>query len=177
VIGAGRGDRRNGAGEAPRRRARRWSPDARRLLGLLNALGTTTFRQLLWQKATELDLTFAQSQVLAYLERHPGCHMGEVAKTFGVTLPAATHIVDRLEQKGLVGRGVGPGDRRVCVLELSAAGAVLVEELEALQLGALEPVLDRLGPGGRRRVLGALEALVEAGEEVARPAPARAEDG
>jgi DNA-binding MarR family transcriptional regulator len=177
VIAAGRGHRRNGAGESPPRRGRRWSPDARRLLGLLNALGTTTFRQLLWQKATELDLTFAQSQVLFHLERHPGCAMGEVARAFGVTLPAVTHIVDRLEQKGLVGRGVDPGDRRVCVLELSAAGTSLVGELEVLQLGALEPVLDRLGPSDRRRVLGALKALVEAGEEVARPAPARAEDG
>lgn len=176
MIGAGRGHRRNGA-EAPGRHGRRWSPDARRLLGLLNALGTTTFRQLLWQKATELDLTFAQSQVLFYLEQHPGCHMGDVARTFGVTLPAATHLVDRLEQKGLVGRGVDPGDRRVCVLDLSAAGQGLVNELESLQLGALEPVLGRLSPPDRRRVLEALEALVDAGEEVARHAPPRAEDG
>ena len=174
MSGMGAGKRRNGTGES---HARRWSADARRLLGLLNALGTTTFRQLLWQKANELDLTFAQSQVLFYVERHPGCHMGDVAKTFGVTLPAATHIVDRLEQKGLVARGVDPGDRRVCVLGLSAAGQALVSQLESLQLGTLAPVLGRLSPPDRRRVLGALEVLVDAGEEVARHAPARPEDG
>lgn len=174
MSGPGASKRRNGAGKS---RGRRWSPDARRLLGLLNALGSTTFRQLLWQKANELVLTFAQSQVLFYVEQRPGCHMGDVAKTFGVTLPAATHIVDRLEQKGLVSRGVDPGDRRVCVLELSAAGQGLVGELEALQLGALEPVLDRLSAPDRRRVLGALEVLVDASEEVARRAPGRADDG
>ena len=73
--------------------------DAQRLLDLLNALGSTTFRQLLWQRASELDLTFAQSQVLFYVRDHPRCPMGDVAKAFGVTLPAITHIVDRLEEK------------------------------------------------------------------------------
>src|ERR671926_1950312 len=92
----------------PRTRA----AEAQRLLDLLNALGSTTFRQLLWQRASELDLTYAQSQVLFYVSDHPGCPMGDVAKAFGVTLPAVTHIVDRLEQKGFAPRGTVPGDRR-----------------------------------------------------------------
>ena len=73
--------------------------EAQRLLDLLNALGSTTFRQLVWQRASELDLTYAQSQVLFYVNDHASCHMGDVAKAFGVTLPAVTHIIDRLEQK------------------------------------------------------------------------------
>src|SRR5688572_23489165 len=79
--------------------------DAQRLLGLLNDLGSTTFRQMVWQRLSELDLTFAQSQVLFYVSDHPACPMGEVAKAFGVTLPAVTHIIDRLEQKGFATRG------------------------------------------------------------------------
>jgi DNA-binding MarR family transcriptional regulator len=78
------------------RRSLRTTAQAQRLLDLLNALGSTTFRQLLWQRASELDLTFAQSQVLFYVADHAACPMGEVAKAFGVTLPAITHIVDRL---------------------------------------------------------------------------------
>jgi len=153
------------------RRDRGWSPDARHLRALLNALGTTTFRQLLWQKASELDLTFAQSQVLFYVEQHPRCHMGDVAKAFGVTLPAVTHIVDRLVQKGFLGREADPADRRVCALALTPAGQGLVGELEALQLGALEHVLARLAPGARRRVIEGLEALVEASGGAAQLAP------
>ena len=101
----------------PSHRAPRTTPQAQRLLDLLNALGSTTFRQLLWQRASELDLTFAQSQVLFYVADHPGCHMGEVAKAFGVTLPAVTHIIDRLEHKRFVVRGDHPADRRVNVLD------------------------------------------------------------
>ena len=98
----------------PRRRngSRPISRDAERLLDLLNTLGGTTFRQLLWQKASPLDLTYAQSQVLFYVDEHPGCHMGDVAKAFSVTLPAVTHIVDRLEEKQFVQRSADVADRQ-----------------------------------------------------------------
>lgn len=141
------------------------SAEAARLLDLLNALGSTTFRQLLWQRASELDLTFAQSQVLFYVADHPACPMGEVAKAFGVTLPAITHIVDRLEQKHFMLRGDHPGDRRVYVLELTREGKALVEELHGIRMRALESVLVRMSAEDRKRVLRGLEALVDAASE------------
>jgi DNA-binding MarR family transcriptional regulator len=131
----------------------------------LNALGSTTFRQLLWQRASELDLTYAQSQVLFYVADHGGCHMGDVAKAFGVTLPAVTHIIDRLEQKQFVVRGDHPGDRRVYVLEATAQGKALVEELHAMQLRGVEDVLARMSGADRRGVIKGLEALVDAAEK------------
>jgi len=136
--------------------------DARQTLELLNSLGGTIFRQLLWQKASDLDLTYAQSQVLFRLAEHPGSHMGDVAKAFGVTLPAVTHIVDRLEEKGLVTRGDYPADRRVYVLDLTRAGKTLVAELEAIRLRGMERVLARMSAADRRQVLTGLEALVDA---------------
>ena len=151
--------------------------DARQTLELLNSLGGTIFRQLLWQKASDLDLTYAQSQVLFRLAEHPGSHMGDVAKAFGVTLPAVTHIVDRLEEKGLVARGDHPADRRVYVLDLTRAGRALVEELETIRLRGMERVLARMSADGRRQVLTGLEALVDAAagvpEDDAHPGRAR----
>jgi DNA-binding MarR family transcriptional regulator len=143
-----------------------WSADAQHLLRLLQSLGSTIFRRFLWQKANELDLTFAQSQALFYVDQHPDCHMGDVAKEFRVTMPAATHIVDRLAQKGLLGRNADPADRRVCVLELTLAGHALVREIETLQLGALEQVLARLSAQDRRRILRGMETLVDVGAQV-----------
>jgi DNA-binding MarR family transcriptional regulator len=151
--------------------------EAHQMLELLNSLGGSIFRQLLWQKSSDLDLTYAQSQVLFRLAEHPGSHMGDVAKAFGVTLPAVTHIVDRLEEKGLVTRGDHPADRRVYVLDLTSAGEALVEELEAIRLRGMERVLARMSAEDRRRVLTGLEALVDAAdrtaEEDARPSRAR----
>src|SRR2546428_459302 len=140
--------------------------EAHQMLELLNSLGGSIFRQLLWQKASDLDLTYAQSQVLFRLAEHPGSHMGDVAKAFGVTLPAVTHIVDRLEEKGLVARGDYPADRRVYVLDLTRAGQALVEELEAIRRRGMERVLARMSAGERRQVLSGLEALVDAAANV-----------
>ena len=144
------------------------SAEAQRLLDLLNALGSTTFRQLLWQRASELDLTYAQSQVLFYVGEHPACHMGDVAKAFGVTLPAVTHIIDRLEQKQFVVRGDHPVDRRVYVLELTRQGKALVQEFHGMQMRGLEKVLARMSADDRNRVIKGLEALVEAATEAAK---------
>ena len=99
---------------------------------------------------------------------HPGCHMGDVAKAFRVTLPAVTHIIDRLEEKQFVVRGDDPADRRVYVLELTRPGKALVQELHAMQMRGLEAVLQRMSAEDRRGVLRGLEALVDAAAEVAR---------
>ena len=149
------------------RSARVRSADASRLLDLLNALGSTLFRQLLWQRASELDLTYAQSQVLFHVGDHPACPMGDVAKAFGVSLPAVTHIVDRLEEKQFMVRGDHPADRRVHLLELTRSGRALVHELHGLQMRGLEDVLGRMAADDRQRVLRGLEALVEAASEEA----------
>src|SRR5215813_8139087 len=152
-----------------RARARRaTTSEARHMLDLLNSLGGTIFRQLLWQRQSDLDLTYAQSQVLFRLAEHPGSHMGDIAKAFGVTLPAVTHIVDRLEEKGLVVRGDHPADRRVYVLDLTRAGAALVDDLEAIRRRGMERVLARMSADDRRRVLTGLEALVDAAESASR---------
>jgi DNA-binding MarR family transcriptional regulator len=152
----------------PAARSRRRSAEAQRLLDLLNALGSTTFRQLLWQRASELDLTYAQSQVLFHVADNAGCHMGDVAKAFGVTLPAITHIVDRLEEKQFLSRADDPADRRVYVLELTRAGRALVQELHALQMRGVEGVLRRMSAEDRQRVIKGLEALVDAAAEAAK---------
>jgi DNA-binding MarR family transcriptional regulator len=138
------------------------SSDAQRLLELLNALLGSTFRQILWRKAAELELTYSQAQVLFYAEQHAGCIMGEVAKAYDVTLPAITQIVDRLEQKGFIARRNDPADRRVYTLDLTTEGKVLVRELHTLQIEGLEPVLAKMSPRERGRVLTGLEALVKA---------------
>jgi DNA-binding MarR family transcriptional regulator len=149
----------------PRSRRRE---EAQRLLDLLNALGTTTFRQLLWQRASELDLTYAQSQVLFYVADHAGCHMGDVGKAFSVTLPAVTHIVDRLEEKQFLRRIDDPVDRRAYVLELTRPGRALVQELHGLQMRGVEGVLKRMALEDRQRVIKGLEALVDAATEAAK---------
>lgn len=148
---------------------RPWSVDARRLRELFYELGLTTFRAVL-RRAGQLSLTAAQTQALFEVARRPGCHVTDLARTFGVTRPAVTHLIDRLARKGLLQRDVDPDDRRACLLTLTARGARLVGELETLQLDALEGVLSRLSAPARRRAVDALESLVDAAAPAGRAA-------
>src|SRR2546427_11939636 len=116
------------------RGSERATAEAERVLDLLNSLGSTTFRQLLWQKASELDLTYAQSQVLFYVAEHPGCHMATAAKRSAAPLPPARHSAARLDQKESLLRGDHPPARRIYVLALTRAGRALADELQALPL-------------------------------------------
>jgi DNA-binding MarR family transcriptional regulator len=93
--------------------------------------------------------------------------MGDVAKAFGVTLPAITHLVDRLEEKGFMTRGALPGDRRVYALALTATGQALAQELHTIQTRAMRHVLTRMSLSDRRHLLRGLEALVSAAENAA----------
>ena len=151
--------------------------DAQRLLDLLSALAGTAFRQLLWQQFSARDLTYAQFQMLAHVAEWPACPMNDVAKAFGVSLPAVTHIVDRLEQKKLLARGDDPADRRVYVLELTPAGRTLVRTLQATRLASMRAVLARMAVEDRRRVVTGLEALVDAASALADGAPQRRAKG
>ena len=147
--------------------------DTERLLDLLNRLLGSTFRQILWRRALELELTYSQSQILFYVEQNPGCHMGDVARAFGVTLAAVTQVVDRLEQKRFLIRGDDPEDRRVYILMPTREGKDLVAELRALRRDGLERVLVKISARTRAALIEGLEALVDAASGVAEPASAR----
>jgi len=70
----------------------------------------------------EMELTVAQMRALHGIGDHGDCTMGELAHKLGITLSAATGLVDRLIQRGLVERESGKDDRRVVYVRLADAG-------------------------------------------------------
>ena len=136
--------------------------DARRLLELLQAMVSSAFRPILWKRALELELTYAQAQVLSYVQRHPGCPMSAVARAYGVTLPAISQVVERVAEKRFLLREEDPRDRRATRLRLTRDGDALVRELEGAQLAGLTGVLTRLSADERRKLIAGLDALVSA---------------
>jgi DNA-binding MarR family transcriptional regulator len=136
--------------------------DARRLLELLQAMVSSAFRPILWKRALELELTYAQAQVLFYVHRHPGCPMSAVARAYALTLPAISQVVDRVAEKRFLLREGDPRDRRATRLRLTREGDALVRELEAAQIAGLAGVLERLSVDERRKLIAGLDALVSA---------------
>jgi DNA-binding MarR family transcriptional regulator len=136
--------------------------DSRHLIELLTTLLSTTFRQILWKQALELDLTYSQAQVLFYLARNPNALVTDVARNFGITLPAVTQVVDRLVGKKFVDRTENTRDRRQVLLGLTRPGLALVRDLETAQISGLAAVLERLEPAERKDVIRGLEQFVSA---------------
>jgi DNA-binding MarR family transcriptional regulator len=105
-----------------------------------------------------LRLTPNDVRALTELDGTSGRTMRSLAEEWGCDASNATWIVDRLEKRGLVERRAKPGDRRVKLVVLSAAGVKarkqlldgLFEpppELLALPRATLEVLRDSL-PGG-----------------------------
>jgi DNA-binding MarR family transcriptional regulator len=106
----------------------------------------------------QLRLTPNDVRALTELDGASGRTMRSLAEEWGCDASNATWIVDRLERRGLVERRAKPGDRRVKLVVLSAAGVKarkqlldgLFEpppELLALPRATLEVLRDSL-PGG-----------------------------
>ena len=138
--------------------------EAQCLLELLRQAVSKIYRPLLWRKAAEFELTRPQAQVLYYIEQHPGCYMGEVAKALDVSVSAITQVVDRLERRKYVTRGAAPSDRRIYTLELTSGGQGQVSAMRVLQTKSIEEVLERMTARDRKHVIKGLEALVKAAD-------------
>lgn len=87
-----------------------------------------------------------------------GTHqIGEVADFLGVTPPAATKAIDKLEGMGLVNRTPSKHDRRATLLSSSRRGRDLVNRYEVTKQQRLMPVLE----GFTGEELGQLVGLLE----------------
>jgi DNA-binding MarR family transcriptional regulator len=85
----------------------------------------------------------------------------------GVTQPAMTQLVTRLERDGLAARSPDPADRRVVVVTITEAGRALVEHRRARYATALADVLDGLAAADRSAILAALPAMERLAEVIA----------
>ncbi|MFI0739500.1 MarR family winged helix-turn-helix transcriptional regulator [Streptomyces sp. NPDC021100] len=72
----------------------------------------------------------SQFEFLRYLRDHPGARVGDLAGFFAIGVGATSKGMDRLEARGWVRRVPNPADRRSSLLELTDAGAELVNDAE-----------------------------------------------
>jgi DNA-binding MarR family transcriptional regulator len=100
----------------------------------------------LLREASPLALTLSQFHLLRLMTYNGEHQIGEVAHFLGVSPPAATKNIDKLERFGLVVRSRSRGDRRATLLSVSSAGRGLVRKYEALKTGRLSSLLDEFQP-------------------------------
>jgi DNA-binding MarR family transcriptional regulator len=108
------------------------------------------------------DMTMAQGRVLMAVAYGPGCTMSELASRLGVGVSAATGLVDRLVERGVLERDSDPGDRRVVRVRMSPAGIRAGQEWHAAQVLRMGKALGALSDTEIRRVAEATELLLRA---------------
>jgi DNA-binding MarR family transcriptional regulator len=96
----------------------------------------------LLEEASPLPLTISQFHILKLMTVTGRHQIGEISTFLGVSAPAITKNVDKLERLGLVVRLPSEDDRRATWLAPSLKGKRLVEKYEELKAKRLHPVLD-----------------------------------
>jgi len=130
---------------------------------LLNfAAGATT--RMCQARLAEHDLSLAQWVILSALWRRDGQSVSDLARWSGNNAPAASRIIDRMAERGLITRSADAEDRRSVRVWLTDAGraheglrgfyeevnAVLTAGLSAAETQVLFDLLERVLENARR---------------------------
>jgi DNA-binding MarR family transcriptional regulator len=106
-----------------------------------------------------LGITGGQASLLWAIRRSPGVGVRDLAEQEGVSPPAMTAYVDRLEAAGLVARTRSEQDRRRVELALTDEGVRVLRSARSRRTAWLAARLNRLEPEELAAIEDALPAL------------------
>ena len=92
----------------------------------------------------EPTLSVPQFRVLAFVNRHPGTSLSEVAEHLGVTRATASAMIERLVQRGLVDRSEYPQERRHIMLKLTELGGNHLQQMREVTRRKMTELLAQL---------------------------------
>lgn len=121
-------------------------------------------------------LSPSQFLVLKLLADGGRCTVSEIASCLGVSVPAATGLVDRLARARWVVRYRSRADRRVVHVAISSSGAAELERARARRRQAWSELIAALEPEEVERLLACYEKMARTADRLGSP-PARAEQG
>ncbi len=81
-------------------------------------------------KENKFGLSYQDIFLLQYLRSHSPARMGSLAEELNIPISTATRVVDRLQQKGFLGRKKDPEDKRNIFVNLKKKGEKIVKEVE-----------------------------------------------
>ena len=111
------------------------------------------------QFSKDSGLSMTQIHTLFRLHHTGMCGVTEVGDHLGVTHAAASQMVDRLVQQGLIERAEDPSDRRAKQLSLTPEGHRLVQDSIEARRHWMEQLTDFLDPEELEQISQALTIL------------------
>jgi len=118
--------------------------------------------------AAGFDLTPVQYSALTALRAHPGVDQSTLAGLIAFDRTTMGGVVDRLAQRGLLTRKPHPTDRRARALEITAAGADLLDRVEPAVQRAQELMLSGLSEAEAAEFMRLLRKAVEGCNDLSR---------
>ncbi len=98
------------------------------------------------ERLLRLGVSMAQLNIMYTVQRNGEMSMSHLADTLNVSLSNTSGLIDRMEERGFVERTRVPEDRRVVMVRVTADGARMLEEVDALSDDLLRAVLGRVKP-------------------------------
>ncbi len=87
--------------------------------------------------------------------------VGDLAETFGVSVPSMSRAVDALVKDGRVTRLEDPEDRRVRLVAITDKGKELVNTIVIVRQAGLEAFAETLSAAQRRKLDAAVDSLMD----------------
>jgi DNA-binding MarR family transcriptional regulator len=105
------------------------------------------------------ELTLAQWRALVVAAANEGVRIGELATRLGLSVPAASRLVRRVERRGFVSTARAEDDRRATNVTLTAAGRRTVDAVVGRRRRLIGLALERSQGGPSERAVGLLHEL------------------
>ena len=115
-------------------------------------------------KATGLSMP--QFGILMQLHYRGNCGISDISERFDITSPAASQMVEKVAQSGLIERSEDPSDRRVKHITLSPKGKAMIEKGTRERYRWVDELVTRLNAAEREKVAEALGILNRAAKEL-----------
>jgi DNA-binding MarR family transcriptional regulator len=109
----------------------------------------------------ESGLSMSQMGALFHLHRQGSCGVSDLGEHLSVTSAAASQLLDRLVEQGLILRSEDPQDRRLKQVVLTEQGMRVIHESLLARQGWLGELTASLSAEEKEGLLPALQLLVE----------------
>jgi DNA-binding MarR family transcriptional regulator len=117
------------------------------------------------------DLSMAQYGTLMQLAHQGHCGVTEVGSHLGITSAAASQLVDKLVQLGLVARAEAEHDRRVKQLTLTEKGQAVVKLTHEARFGWLRSLAEAMPAERQAEAAALMREMAQLVQELEGPYP------
>ena len=118
------------------------------------------------QYAKSTGLGMPQFSILMQLHHKGSCGVSDISERFDITNAAASQLVDKLVQGGLIKRDEDPNDRRAKLLNLSDKGKKLIQQGMEERYRWVDELAGKLTAEERVQVSEALNIMTQAAKEL-----------